>query len=269
LRNVPKQANSPDHVAKRKPCKEFDQFEPLFKLCQSEMAVGERVQVKFKSERQIEPKTMFVLQGLLCYVAGIGDWKKRKSATDYDARLLCVFENGLESNMLKRSLSSALWKDKNSRQVINSDQLQMFEESSKVKEDDEATGCIYVLRSLSDDPQIVAIENLYKIGFSSQLVADRIDNAAKEPTFLMADVVPVVEFQTYNLNPQKLEKLLHTFFAAACLNLDVFDGDGKRHTPREWFIVPLHIIETAVELLINGEIVNYRYDEQNQQIIEV
>ena len=83
----------------------------------------------------------------------------------------------------------------------------------------------------------------------------------------MAGVMPVTEFETYNLNPQKLEILLHTFFAEACLNLDVFDSEGKRHTPREWFMVPLHVIETAVQLLINGEIVNYRYDDQRQEIV--
>ena len=62
--------------------------------------------------------------------------------------------------------------------------------------------------------------------------------------------------------------LLHTFFAESCLNLDVFDREGKRHIPREWFIVPLHVIETAVQLLISGEIVNYRYryDSQQQEI---
>jgi hypothetical protein len=78
----------------------------------------------------------------------------------------------------------------------------------------------------------------------------------------------MIDWQTYNLNPQKLEQLLHTFFAQACIELDVFDGEGKRYTPREWFAVPRHIIETAVELLINGEIVNYRYDHARQEIVE-
>ena len=96
---------------------------------------------------------------------------------------------------------------------------------------------------------------------------ERIQNAPLDPTFLMAKVGIVCEFQTFNLNPQKLESLLHTFFAEACLNLDIFDADGKRYTPREWFIAPLHVIETAVQLLINGEIVNYRYDSQQQAIV--
>lgn len=82
----------------------------------------------------------------------------------------------------------------------------------------------------------------------------------------MANVTPVMEYDTYNLNPQKFESLLHRFFAETCLNIDVFDNNGNRHTPREWFVVPLRIIEIAVELLINGEIVNYTYNTAKEEI---
>ncbi len=124
----------------------------------------------------------------------------------------------------------------------------------------------YILRSLSEDPQIKEIKDLHKIGFSSQPVQQRIQKAPQEPTYLMAGVKLITEFETYNFNPQKLENLLHTFFAESCLNLSVTDNKGKQHAPREWFIVPLDVIETAVQLLISGEIVNYRYDSQQQAI---
>ena len=136
-------------------------------------------------------------------------------------------------------------KDEHSRQIVDHDQRELFKPPNEVTSEDQATGHIYVLRSLSENPQIKEIENLYKIGFSSQPVKERIQNAPLDPTFLMAKVGIVCEFQTFNLNPQKLELLLHTFFAEACLNLDIFDAGGKRHTPREWFIAPLHVIETA------------------------
>ena len=135
-----------------------------------------------------------------------------------------------------------------------------------IRDSDEPTGYIYVLRSLSEDPRIQEIEDLFKIGFSRQPVLERIKNAASDPTFLMADVAPVTHFETYNLNPQQFEKLIHRFFAKACLNLDIIGEDGKRFTPREWFIVPLPIIEQAIKLLISGDIVNYRYDAEQQQI---
>jgi len=266
LKNVPKTIDMPDYIAKRKPCEEFEQFEPLFKQIHADLTSKKKVLTRFNSERQIAPGEFFILQGMMVYVANVGNWEKRNFG-NVNARLYCVFENGTESNMLLRSLAAALWKDQNSRQIVDAVQMELFSESEQITSDDEATGYIYILRSLSEDPQIKEIEDLYKIGFSSQPVKQRIQNAEQNPTYLMADVMLVTEFQTYNLNPQKMELLLHTFFAESCLNLDVFDSEGKRHTPREWFIVPLHTIEVAIQLLINGDIVNYRYDSQKQEIV--
>lgn len=266
LTHVPKPIDKPDYVAKRKKCEGFEQFEPLFKAVHVGLTAKEKVTMKFTSERQIKPGEFFILDGMLVLVANVGEWEKRNFG-NVNARLYCVFENGTESNMYLRSLAAALWKDENSRQVIDAKQMELFKEEEQVTKDDESTGYIYVLRSLSEAPQVKKIENLYKVGFSRKPVAERIQNAVQEPTYLMADVVPVVDYQTYNLNPQMFEQLLHTFFAESCLELDVFDNDGKRHTPREWFDVPLHIIKTAVELLISGEIVNYRYDHAKQEIV--
>ncbi len=267
LKHVARSIDMPDLIAKRKPCKEFNQFEPLFKSVHAELVLKKKVTRPFTSERHIIPGAFFLLQGMIVYVANKGKWVKKKHG-NINARLYCVFENGTESNMLLRSLAAALWKDENSRHIVDADQLELFDSGDKLGSEDEATGFIYVLRSLSEDLRIAEIDDLYKIGFSSVPVRQRIQNAAEEPTYLMAAVKLVTVFETYNLNPQKLELLLHTFFAKSCLNLDVFDGQGKRHTPREWFIVPLHVIETAVQLLINGEIVHYRYDHHTQEIVE-
>lgn len=108
---------------------------------------------------------------------------------------------------------------------------------------------------------------MYKIGFSRTPVDERIKNAENEPTYLMAPVSTVTVFQCYNMNPQKLEQLLHTFFGSACLSIDIFDKNGQRHTPREWFVAPLDIIEDAINLVLNGEIVNCRYEPNTQKII--
>ena len=267
LKNVTKSIVMPDHIAKRKPCAEFEKFEPLFKKNHADLVFKEKVMVPFTSERQIGPGAFFILQGVMVYVANRGDWEKKRFG-NVNARLYCVFENGTESNMLLRSLAAALWKDETSRQIVDADQMELIAESERIKSDDEATGYVYVLRSLSEDPQIKSIKDLFKIGFSRQSVSQRINKAENEPTYLMAGVIPVVEFQTYNLNPQKLENLLHTFFAGSCLNLDIYDSEGNRHTPREWFVVPLNVIEAAVQLLVSGEILNYRYDNQLQEIVE-
>ena len=89
----------------------------------------------------------------------------------------------------------------------------------------------------------------------------------QQPTYLMAKVHLVEVFECYNVNPQKLESLLHTFFGKACLNVDVFDKNGKRCTPREWFIAPLEVIEQAIALIISGEIVDPCYDAESKRIM--
>ncbi len=266
LTHVPKSIDKPDYVAKRKKCTEFEEFENLFKKVHAELIVKKKTAVPFTSELQIKKGEFFILDGMLVLVANVGK-RERRNFGNTNARLYCVFENGTESSMLLRSLAAALWKDANSRHVQDVEQMELFKYAEQTSEDDKATGYIYVLRSLSEAPQIKEVENLYKIGFSTKPIAQRLQNADKEPTYLMSDVKPVTEYKTYNLNPHKLEQLLHTFFAGSCLELDVFDNEGKRHTPREWFDVPLNVIETAVHLLINGEIVNYRYDSKRQEIV--
>lgn len=270
LKHVSKSSpNKADHIARRKACEEFDQFEPLFLEQHALMKSGMRVTVPFKSENQIRKDSFFILKGQLVYVANIGKWQKRSAGKKHrhDARLLCIYENGTESNLLRHSFAQSLWADDSCRQVIDAHKRPLFEEQYEVNSTDEPTGYIYVLRSLSEDPKIREIEDLYKVGFSRQPVLERIKNAASDPTFLMADVAPVMHFETYNLNPQQFEKLIHRFFGKACLNLDIIGEDGKRFTPREWFVVPLPIIEQAIKLLISGDIVGYQYDADQQQII--
>ena len=135
-----------------------------------------------------------------------------------------------------------------------------------ITEEDEEAGFIYVLKSRSQEPEIRSIENLYKIGYSKIEVEERIKNAEQEPTYLMAPVSIVTAFQCYNLNPQKLEQLLHNFFGSSCLNIDVFDSKGIRHTPREWFIAPLEVIEKVINLIQTGQIIEYRYNPKDQAI---
>jgi hypothetical protein len=166
--------------------------------------------------------------------------------------------------MLKRSVEKILYAN---GQVVTDHADAVAATFDTVTEEDQETGFIYVLKSKSTQAAIQQIPHLYKIGYSKTTVAERIKNAKDEPTFLMADVSVVTYFTCYNLNPQKLEQLLHNFFGKACLEIDVFDKKGQRHIPREWFMAPLTIIEQAISLIRSGEIVAYRYDSTSQQIV--
>lgn len=261
--HIPKETNMPDYIAQRKPCKDFAKFEPKFVACQADLANGERVLLPFKNEQQIDKGYFFILKGVLLYIAKVGKRKMDKGGKG-NARLRCIFENGTESDMLLRSLAAELYKD--GRRVTEHED-RLLDNFRNITEEDEESGFIYVVKSKSKKLEIKNIRHLYKIGYSTTAVENRVKNAEKEPTYLMAPVEIVGVWQCYNMNPQRLEQLLHNFFGGSCLEVDIFDGNGKRYMPREWFIAPFGIIERVIELIISGRIVEYQYDVERMVIV--
>ncbi len=257
-----KKTTMPDYVARRRPCEAFDMFEPLLVQCQKDLASGKRQVVPFKNEQEIDQGYFFVLSGVLLFIAEIGERTLDKKGKK-NARLRCVFENGTESRMLLRSLSAELYK--NGRRVTEH-QDKLLDGLKGISQDDIESGHIYVLRSKSTDHRVTGISNLHKIGYSSKSVNERIKNAPNEPTYLMAEVEYICGWKCYNMNVQRFENLMHRFFSKVCLEIEVTDNEGIAHMPREWFDVPLTQIERAIQLLISGEIVNFRYNEAIKQI---
>ena len=91
-------------------------------------------------------------------------------------------------------------------------------------------------------------------------VQRRLVNAKLDATFLLADVEVVTTYLLYHVNRTKLENLLHRFFAPARLDITITDRFGNPVAPREWFEVPLFIIDEAIERIRDGSITEYRYD---------
>ena len=77
----------------------------------------------------------------------------------------------------------------------------------------------------------------------------------------------IAQYKCYNLNLSTLENLIHRFFAEVRLDVSIVGQDGRQINPKEWFIIPLEVINEAMQLLINGTIVNYRYDKEQQKIV--
>ena len=263
-----------DFVGKRVKCKDFGKYEYLFKEVQNDLALGKRKLVDFK-EPNLREGSYYIHNGILFLLESItfekeDHYKEDGTRVRKDGRTRCIFENGTESNILKRSVEKNLYKNgkvvtQNADKVIE----EFTEKFSGITDEDKETGHIYVLKSRSEKEEISSIENLYKIGYSSISVMERIKNAENEPTYLMAPVKIESSWMCYNMNAQKFEQLIQRFFGATCLEVDVFDKKGIRHTPREWFIVPLDAIEQAISLIINGEIVNYTYDNESKVIVEL
>ncbi len=263
---------STDFVAKRKPCKDFEKYEALFKGVQKDLKENKRKLVEFKLGN-LREGSFYVHNGVVFLLEKIEMTKAEHYREDgtrvrADGRTRCIFENGTESNMLKRSVEKILYA--NGKAISENEDVaaqQLVNNYNNISAADQTTGFIYVLKSKSTNPKIKSIDNLYKIGYSTTEVSERIKNAIKEPTYLMAEVEIAAVFECYNFNPQKMEQLLHTFFGKACLNIDVFDEKGKRHTPREWFIAPMPIIEQVVHLIINNQILEYGYDVEKEEIV--
>ena len=259
-----------DFVGKRVKCKDFHDYEHLFKEVQDDLALGKRKLVGFK-ESNIREGNYYVHNGVLFLLEKIESKSKviygQTGRGRMDSRTRCIFENGTESNILTQSVIRYLQNGKSVTQ--NADKvIEDFAESfSGVTKEDKETGHIYVLKSQSEKEEIVSLKNLYKIGYSSTSVQERIKNAKNEPTYLMAPVKIESSWMCYNMNARNFESLIHQFFGRTCLEVDVFDNEGKRHNPREWFIVPIEIIEQAILLIISGEVVNFKYDSANGVIV--
>src|SRR5262249_13868646 len=126
---------------------------------------------------------------------------------------------------------------------------------------DLSSGTIYVLRSKSDHPVVAANRDvLHKIGVTGGDVARRFSNAKLDPTFLMAEIEVVATYELYNVNRAKLENLIHRIFGPARLDIEIKDRFGQPVVPREWFLVPLFVIDEAVGRIRDGSITGYVYE---------
>lgn len=253
-----------DSVAKRKKCVDFDRFEHLFKTKHAELAAGAARIAPFKGLRTVSQGRFFVLNGVMLYVAKVGETREMVvgGKPEQKQRLRVIFENGTESSMYRQSLSIRLF-EQDGRAIVQAG----LGDDEEVLDNDAASGHIYVLRSLSEDPQIVRIDDLHKIGFTRGPVEARIKNAEKSPTYLMAPVEVVASYRTYNLKASVLENLLHRVFADVRLYLTQADRKGRRYDPSEWYVVPLAVIDQAIDRIISGDIVNFVYDRAARRLV--
>ena len=254
-----------EEVATRRECPDFDTFRPLFEQVQHELDTGIREARPFRNEASIEPGQFFILGGQKVLVVEKGE-EFRNAQNRPDARLRVIFDNGTENNMLRRSLERALQKDETGRRISDNWAGPLF--SDRSVDGDQESGTIYVLRSYADIPFVAKNRHLvHKIGVTASKVAVRISGAHLDPTYLMADVEIVASYKLYNINRGKLEQLIHRLFDSVRLDIEIEDRFGNPVVPREWFLVPLHAIDDAVQKIVDGTITNYRYDAKSATLV--
>jgi T5orf172 domain len=255
-----------DEIGTRTRCADFETFKPLFARVQKELETGLRETRPFELKAEIEAGRWFIVSGQKAYVAE-SEAPFLNTHGMKDARLRIIFDNGTESNMLLRSLQRALNKDDAGRRITEPNAGPLF--SNIASDEEREAGTIYVVQSKSDLPQIAANRDLiHKIGVSGNLDR-RFSNAAQEAAYLLADVELVATYELFNINRHKLERLLHRFFANARVNLEINDRFGNPVRPKEWFLVPLNVIDQVVKALENGTISNLRYDVQSACLLPI
>jgi T5orf172 domain len=247
-----------EEIASGTVCKDFGQFKPLFIQVQKDLEKGLRKTRRFQTIAEIKQGEFFVVGGQKAYIAEVG----KEFRIDYnqrDSRLRVIFNNGTESDVLLRSLQRALHKDEAGRRITEPDAGLLFESVSDLEGTE--NGTIYVLRNLSDHPDIVAHRDvIHKIGVTGGDVESRIANARLDATFLLADVEVAAIYSLFNITRSRLENLLHRLFAPARLDLTIEDRFGNPVKPREWFLVPLSAIDEVVQRIQDQSVVQFEYD---------
>ena len=278
LRHVKSQAEkkAAEEIATRTPCADFDRFKPLFDQVQDHLTRGLLEAKILKNQKgqtimaEINERDWFIVNGQKAYIAEIS--KERTHGFDKnDYRLRVIFDNKTESDLLLRSMQKSLYVDDASRRIVSQSAGPLFDDTlfdGNAEDEDTASGTIYVLRSKSEHPTITENRNLiHKIGVTGGSVKTRIANAKLDPTYLMADVEIVATYELYNISRTKLESILHRFFESAKLDIQINDRFGNPVIPREWFLVPLFIVDEVVEKIKDGSISKYKYDTKKVSLV--
>ncbi len=254
-----------DEIAQRDRCEDFYKFKPLFDQVENDIKLKVRETRRFGNEASISKAEFFILNGQFAYVAEVGETIRAPNG-EYDARLRVIYSNGTESKLLRRSLQRALYKDEAGRRVTSPEAGPLF--ASENEEGDFESGTVYVLRSKSNNPTIAEHRDLvHKIGITGGSVESRISSAESDATYLLAGVEIVATYKLFNINRKRLEALIHKIFAGAQLDLEIKDRFGKPVRPKEWFLVPLGVIDEAIERIKSGTITNAVYDPKQAKLV--
>ncbi len=254
-----------EDIASRTPCADFERFAPLFERVEGDLKSGLRKTLRFGRDASVEKGNFFILGGQMAYVAEVGE-PVRTPNGESNARLRVIYSNGTESDLLERSLQRALYKDDTGRRITDDDYGPLFGDA--LETDDVVNGTIYVLRSLSRNSYVQENQQLiHKIGVTGGKVETRIANAERESTYMLAKVEVIATYKLANVNPIRLENIFHRIFQSARLELTLRDRMGVPVKPREWFLVPLPVIDEAVKRIQDGSITDYVYDPAQAMLV--
>jgi hypothetical protein len=258
--------DEPEYIADRKKCEDFDRFKPLLDECAAQITSGERRTRRFVNESEIKQGDFYILNGVILYVADMDELEETGKTRRKNARLRVIYDNGTEADLLFRSLARLLYRDPNGRRISNPEQGPLF---SPPPDPDRLTGYVYVARAETPPEALRNFDNLYKVGVTSGSPKARIAGAKDDPTFLFGRAVLLKHYAIYNSDPRQVEAKLHAFLSGVCLDLEIQDRFNKPYKPREWFLVPMPIIDEIVDRIIDQSLARYRYDRLERRLVEI
>lgn len=254
---------NPDHVAQRKLCEDFAKFRPLFVQIHHDLKTGKRQLQRISKTTSLAEGRCYLVDGQMVLLQKILEKKKGANGLP-DGRTRCIYENGTESDIFLQTLRKSVVANGYSITETEREAQDKYFNPTDVKPGDQVTGYIYVLRSKSENSEVKNIKNLYKIGFSTNKVEERVANAEHEPTYLMAPVEIVSTYKIVNMHSQKFEDLVHQVLAEVNFRFKVADDKGEMHEATEWYVVPLEIIDSIIQKIMNGTIVYFSYNKEQQ-----
>lgn len=238
--------NAADKIGRRKHASHFEKYKNLFDQVHADIASGRRKIIPFE-QYDIHENRFYIQNGVMMYIVSISKDTFIADNGKTNARMHVVYENGTENkNLLLQSLASSLYStERHGRMVTEPVDEETLAESFG---EEFTTGYIYVLKSLSTNPDISKWTNLYKIGFTRNDVESRIVNAENDVTYLNAPVKVMLSAEVQNVNAQLLERTIHHAFQ----DKQVVFQDGNFKKATEWYMVPLNDIESKINEVIAG-----------------
>ena len=265
-------------IGQTTPCHNFEIFEALFKQVHNGLKRGTKqlgliVETEL-SVTEFYEGNFYLINGSLVFIDFMGE--KYKGAEREEQRLLIVYENGTQSTMLLRSLTKRIREDEGAKRILNTDgsvynaaRIKANNESDprmQIYTNARSTGYIYIAKTLGDNPAARQFDNFYKIGLAKD-VEKRFKAAKRDTAFLMAEAERVKVIPLEGIDLRSAESAIHALFENVRLEIGVIDRGGKERTAREWFVVPLNIIEQAVDLIRDKTIHLYVYNEKSGEIV--
>ena len=91
-----------EEIAQRTPCKDFDEFKPIFEQVQHDLETGGRQTLKYQDNAEVSKGDLFILDGQKVMVAEMGEPFVGEHGRP-DRRLRVVYDNATENDLLLRS----------------------------------------------------------------------------------------------------------------------------------------------------------------------